>query len=228
LRLLLVEDDNSLAEALAARLECHGFAVDKVFDGSEAAFAGTSEPYDVIVLDLGLPEMPGIDVLRQWRGQGMNAPVLILTARGAWHEKVDGFRAGADDYLTKPFRFEELLVRLQALIRRAKGMPSAEISAGEWCLDEAAQAVRRVRDGRTETVTLTGTEFRLLRCLMLEPGHVFSASYLLEHVYNFDSEKGSNVIEVYISRLRKKLGRAWIRTRRGQGYMFDPDAACDR
>ncbi len=227
MRLLLAEDDRQLADTLAARLERHGFAVDTVSDGAEAAFAGTSEPYDVIVLDLGLPEVPGMEVLCQWRGQGMNTPVLILTARGAWHEKVDGFRAGADDYLTKPFRFEELLVRLQALIRRAKGVAAAEIRAGEWCLNEATQSVRRSIGNQTETVTLTGMEFRLLRYLMLQPGHIFSESHLLEHVYDYDSEKESNVIEVYISRLRKKLGRACIKTRRGQGYTFDPDATCD-
>lgn len=227
MRLLLVEDDHSLAEALAARLDEHGFAVDMVHDGTEAAFVGTSEPYDVVVLDLGLPEMPGIDVLRQWREQGVNIPVLILTARGAWHEKVDGFRAGADDYLTKPFRFEELLVRLQALVRRAKGVAAAEIRAGGWRLDEATQSVRRHAGKQAETVSLTGMEFRLLRYLMLQPGRIFSESHLLEHVYGHDSEKESNVIEVYISRLRKKLGRACIKTRRGQGYMFDPDAACD-
>jgi len=227
LRLLLAEDDRQLADALVTRLERHGFAVDMVSDGAEAAFAGTSEPYDVIVPDLGLPELPGIEVLRRWRSDGISVPVLILTARGAWHEKVDGFRAGADDYLTKPFRFEELLVRLEALIRRARGVAAAEIRAGEWCLDEATQSVRHRIGKHMEAVTLTGMEFRLLRYLMLQPGHIFGESHLLEHVYDYDSKKESNVIEVYISRLRKKLGRACIKTRRGQGYMFDPDATCD-
>ncbi len=228
MRLLLVEDDNKLAAELAARFSRHGFAVDTVFDGSEAIFAGTSEPYDAIVLDLGLPEIPGIEVLRQWREKGIAVPVLILTARGAWHEKVDGFRAGADDYLTKPFHFEELLVRLEALIRRSRGVLAAEIRAGDLKLNEATQSVQRTTGNRTETVELTGMEFRLLRYLMLQPGHIFSESNLLEHVYDYNSEKESNVIEVYISRLRKKLGRECIKTRRGQGYMFDPDASCDR
>jgi len=227
LRLLLVEDDDALAEELAEQLGWNGFAVDRVHDGAEAAFAGTSEPYDIIVLDLGLPELPGIEVLKQWRERGLATPVLILTARSTWHEKVEGFRAGADDFLTKPFHFEELLVRLQALIRRSKGIPTSEISAGSLTLNEATQSVQRTTGDHTETIELTGMEFRLLRYLMLHAGHIFSESHLLEHVYNYDSEKDSNVIEVYISRLRKKLGKSSIRTRRGQGYVFDPEGVCD-
>ncbi len=220
MRLLLVEDDKALSADLAKQLGQHGFAVDRVFDGVEAAYMGENEPYDVIVLDLGLPEMPGIDVLKQWRSKQLAIPVLILTARSAWHEKVDGFRAGADDYLSKPFHVEELLVRLEALVRRSKGITSAHIEAGGLKLDEATQSVEMSMDNRLETITLTGVEFRLLRYLMMQPGHVFSDSHLLEHVYDYDSEKESNVIEVYISKLRKKLGKERILTRRGQGYLF--------
>lgn len=223
MRLLLVEDDKALSNELAGQLKRHGFAVDAVFDGAEAAFMGESEPYDAVILDLGLPEMPGIDVLRKWRKQGIATPVLILTARGAWHEKVDGFRAGADDYLGKPFHVEELLARLEALIRRAKGSAAAEIECGGLRLDEATQSVEQHIGDRKVSIELTGVEFRLLRYLMLQPGRIFSESHLLEHVYDYDSEKESNVIEVYISRLRKKLGKACILNRRGQGYMFNPD-----
>lgn len=227
MRLLLVEDDRELATELAGRLDRHGFATDTVFDGREAVFLGASEPYDVIILDLGLPGLAGIDVLRQWRDTELDVPILILTARDAWHEKVDGFRAGADDYVTKPFRFEELLVRLEALIRRSKGVATGEIRAGHLRLSEATQSVTRIRENHDITIKLTGMEFRLLRYLMLHPGHVFSESHLLEHVYDYDTEKESNVIEVYISKLRKKVGRDYIKTRRGQGYVFDPDGTCD-
>lgn len=223
MRLLLVEDDKALSAELSAQLTSEGFAVDCVFDGAEADFMGESEPYDVAVLDLGLPGMSGIDVLKQWRAKGVSVPVLILTARGAWHEKVDGFRAGADDYLAKPFHHEELLVRLEALVRRSKGVATAQIECGGLTLDEATQQVEHPIDGKRVVSELTGVEFRLLRYLMLHPGHLFSESHLLEHVYDYDSEKESNVIEVYISRLRKKLGKGYILTRRGQGYVFNQD-----
>jgi len=228
MRLLLVEDDRQLSAELAGRLQESGFAVDRVFDGNEAQFMGESEPYDIIVLDLGLPEKPGLEVLRSWRQKGINTPVLILTARDTWNEKVEGFRAGADDYLSKPFHFEELQVRLEALIRRAKGgTASAVIRSGSLTLDEATQTVERRIGDRSERHELTGVEFRLLRYLMLQPGRVFSESHLLEHVYDYDAEKESNVIEVFISRLRKKLGKDCIRTRRGQGYCFVPDDEAD-
>ncbi len=223
MRLLLVEDDKALSAELALQLEQHGFAVDRVFDGAEAAFIGESEPYDVIILDLGLPEMPGIDVLKQWRSKQIATPVLILTARDAWHEKVDGFRAGGDDYLSKPFHVEELVARLDALIRRSKGVAVAQIEHGGLKLDEATQSVEQYIGSGKVVTELTGVEFRLLRYLMLHPGHLFSESQLLEHVYNYDSEKESNVIEVYISKLRKKLGKERILTKRGQGYLFNPE-----
>jgi len=223
MRLLLVEDDKALSAELTQQLEQHGFAVDTVFDGEEAAFMGENEPYDVIVLDLGLPEMSGIDVLKQWRSKQISTPVLILTARGAWHEKVDGFRAGGDDYLSKPFHVEELLVRLDALVRRSKGVATAQIECAGLKLDEATQSVEQSDKNGKVVIELTGVEFRLLRYLMLQPGHLFSESHLLEHVYDYDSEKESNVIEVYISKLRKKLGKERILTRRGQGYLFNPE-----
>lgn len=223
MRLLLVEDDKALSAEVAGQLERHGFAVDRVFDGVEAAFMGENEPYDAIVLDLGLPGLPGLDVLKQWRSKQISTPVLILTARGAWHEKVDGFRAGADDYLSKPFHVEELLARLEALIRRSKGVAAAQIECGGLILDEATQRAEQVVGNRKIPVELTGIEFRLLRYMMLQPGRIFSESHLLEHVYDYDSEKESNVIEVYISRLRKKLGKERILTRRGQGYLFNPE-----
>jgi len=223
MRLLLVEDDKALSAELVLQLEQHGFAVDSVFDGAEAGFMGESEPYDVIVLDLGLPEMSGIDVLKQWRSKQISTPVLILTARGAWHEKVDGFRAGGDDYLSKPFHVEELFVRLEALIRRSKGIAAAQIECAGFMLDEARQSVEPCDGSGNPAIELTGVEFRLLRYLMLQPGQLFSESHLLEHVYDYDSEKESNVIEVYISKLRKKLGKECILTKRGQGYMFNPE-----
>jgi len=223
LRLLLVEDDVALSEEVSEQLSKHGFAVDKVFDGAEAAFMGESEPYDIIVLDLGLPEVPGIEVLKSWRSKGLTTPVIILTARDSWHEKVDGFRAGADDYLAKPFHIEELIVRLEALIRRTKGATSVLMRSGSLTLDDASQSVIQKRGDQDVCIELTGVEYRLLRYLMLQPGHVFSISHLLEHVYDFDSEKESNVIEVHISKLRKKLGKERIVTRRGQGYMFNPE-----
>lgn len=223
MRLLLVEDDASLAEDLAEQLRTAAYAVDTVHDGPEAEFMGASEPYDVIVLDLGLPGKSGLDVLRAWRAGGVTTPVLILTARGAWHEKVEGFRSGADDYLAKPFHVEELQARLQALIRRAHGAPAGQtLETGQLVLDEERQSARM---GEREWA-LTGTEYRLLRYFMLHPGRVLSTSHLLEHVYDYDSEKESNVIEVYIARLRRKFGKSCIQTRRGQGYVFDPEGLC--
>ncbi len=219
MRLLLAEDDAQLRKALAARLREEAYAVDLAPDGREALFLGLNEPYDIVILDLGLPELDGLAVLAEWRSKGMDAPVLILTARGAWHEKVEGLRAGADDYLTKPFHVEELLARLQALARRASGRPAPELRIGKLALDEGRQEARL--DG--EVISLTGTEFRMLRYLMLHPGRVFSASHLIEHVYDFNEEKESNVIEVYVSRLRRKLGRDAIGTRRGQGYFLNAE-----
>ncbi len=221
MRLLLVEDDALLSGRLRGELQRAGFAVDVADNGVDAGFLGESEPYDMVVLDIGLPSRSGLDVLRDWRAAGNPMPVLILTARDAWHEKVDGFKAGADDYLSKPFHTAELIARLQALLRRGIARPPGPLQAAGLELDENAQTVRMTASDAT--VELTGTEFRLLRYLMLHPGRVLSKSRLVEHVYDFDAERDSNVLEVYINRLRRKLGRDLIATRRGQGYVFGTD-----
>ena len=218
MRLLLVEDDAELSRSLSKELVKNGFAVDVADNGVDAEFMGRTEPYDLIVLDLGLPQKGGLEVLSDWRDKGNHVPVLILTARDAWHEKVDGFKAGADDYLGKPFHSEELLARINAILHRSQNQqPGAVLDVGGLQLDEERQCVRR-EDG--ENIELTGTEFRLLRYFLLHPGRILSKTTLTEHVYDYDSDKDSNVIEVYVKRLRKKLGDARIETRRGQGYIF--------
>lgn len=216
MRLLLAEDDPELGERLKRYLDRQGFAVDLYDNGVDAAFYGSETPYDVIVLDLGLPRRSGLEVLDDWRRGGVRTPVLILTARDTWQEKVQGLQKGADDYLTKPFHEQELLARLQALIRRNTGTVGETLTADGWVLDEETQSVSR--DG--QSWPLTGIEFRLLRYFMLHPGHILSKSRLTEHVYEQDADKDSNVIEVYVNRLRQKLGNGVITTRRGQGYIF--------
>lgn len=222
MRLLLVEDDALLRDSLRRALQGAGYAVDACGDGAEAAHLGEVEPYELVVLDLGLPLKNGLDVLRGWRAQGITVPVLVLTARDAWYERVDGFHAGADDYLGKPFHFEELAARLAALAKRARGHAPAPLSAEGWHLDE----VRRMachQDGRE--VTLTAIEFRMLRCFLMRPGQVLSKSYLTGHVYDGTHDADSNVIEVFVNRLRRKLGSELIATRRGQGYVLVQPAA---
>jgi two-component system, OmpR family, response regulator len=216
LRLLLAEDDPELSARLGRYLGRQGFAVDSCTDGVETEFSGHEIAYDVIVLDLGLPKRPGLEVLANWRKAGVKTPVLILTARDTWQEKVQGLQQGADDYLTKPFNEEELLARLQALIRRNTGTVGETLSIKDWVLDEATQSVSR----EGERWELTGMEFRLLRYFMLHPGRILSKSRLTEHVYEQDADKDSNVIEVYVNRLRQKLGNEVITTKRGQGYVF--------
>ncbi|MCB1777294.1 MAG: response regulator transcription factor [Candidatus Competibacteraceae bacterium] len=223
MRLLLVEDDAPLSSRLCGELEQAGFAVDIVMNGVDAEFMGGSEPYDVAVLDLGLPGRSGLDVLRHWRAAGNLLPVLILTARDAWQEKVDGFKAGADDYLSKPFHTAELLVRLQALLRRGVARPHGPLCVAGLELDEATQTARVL--ATDERFVLTGVEFRLLRYFMRHPGQVLSKTRLTEHVYDFDAERDSNVLEVYVNRLRRKFGRKLITTRRGQGYILGADSA---
>lgn len=217
MRLLLVEDDARLANRLAQQLTEHGYAVDCADNGVDAEYLGTSVDYDLIVLDLGLPGRAGLTVLESWRKRGVATPVLILTARDAWHERVAGFKVGGDDYLGKPFHFEELAARLQAILRRAQGGSAKQISCADLTLDEDRQEVRTV-DGAT--IALTGTEFRLLRYFMVHPGEVLSKTRLTEHVYDQDFDRDSNLIEVYVCRLREKLGETRIATRRGQGYVF--------
>jgi DNA-binding response OmpR family regulator len=216
MRLLLIEDDEVVRSTLQRDLQLAGYAVDCAGDGASGEFLGSTEQYDIVVLDLGLPRLSGLDVLRRWRAAGVMVPVIVLTARDAWHERVDGLKAGADDYVGKPFHVEELLARIQALLRRGPSRP-VRLAGGGIELDEEHQ--RAVVGTRGEA--LTGLEFRLLRCFMRHPGEVLSKSYLAEHVYGLDADPDSNVIEVYINRLRQKIGRDLIRTRRGQGYVFD-------
>jgi two-component system OmpR family response regulator len=216
MRLLLVEDDDMLAEQLQERLQRQGFVVDVSPNGVDAEFQGDVEGYDAIILDLGLPGRPGLKVLSNWRGRNNDVPVLVLTARGSWHEKVEGFRAGADDYLAKPFHTEELIARLRALIRRCHGLASPQLQIGGLSLNLETQNVQ-MED--SEPVVLTATEFRLLQYLMLNAGTVISKARLLEQVWG-GTDADDNLVEVYINRLRSKLGSDRIQTRRGQGYIF--------
>ncbi|MGD8567916.1 MAG: response regulator transcription factor [Gammaproteobacteria bacterium] len=217
MRLLVVEDDPRLGPALKKELEHQGFAVDLADNGVDGEILGRNETYDAVVLDLGLPQRPGLEVLQNWRKENNNVPVIILTARDAWHERVDGFKAGADDYLGKPFHNEELVARINALLKRANQQISGTLQTGGITLDEETQ---RVTDAQGNEHELTGTEFRLLRYFMHHPGKILSKTLLTEHVYDYDSDKDSNVIEVYVKRLRRLLGKDIIETRRGQGYIF--------
>lgn len=222
MRLLLVEDDVKLGNSMRSALDSAGFAVDLSVDGLDAEALGDIEPYDLIILDLGLPKKPGIEVLKHWRKQGNHIPVVVLTARGSWQEKVDGFKAGADDYLGKPFQFEELLARINAVLKRSHGVVANTLSTENFTLDEDTQTII-FTDGQKHV--LTGTEFRLLRYFMMHAGQLLSKSRLTEHVYDYDADKDSNVIEVYVNRLRQLIGKNLIKTRRGQGYVFGGDDA---
>lgn len=219
MRLLIIEDDADLGPLLKRDLAKAGFAADLADNGRDGEILGNIEPYDAVVLDLGLPQKSGLEVLRGWRAKGNNVPVIVLTARDAWHERVDGFKAGADDYLGKPFHTEELIARIGALIKRSKMQTSGVLRAGSLSLDEEQQVVRTDMGAEFE---LTGTEFRLLRYFMHNTNKILSKTQLTEHVYDYDSDKDSNVIEVYVKRLRQKLGKDVIETRRGQGYIFRP------
>jgi two-component system, OmpR family, response regulator len=220
MRVLLVEDDPVLGPELRDALAGAGYAVDLITDGGQAEAVGIDEPYDLAILDLGLPRRNGIDVLQSWRERGKRMPVVVLTARDSWQEKVEGFKAGADDYVGKPFQYEELLARMNAVLRRSQGAAAGEpIRAMGLTLDEATQSI--VHEDGTRN-TLTGIEFRLLRYFMLHPGQIMSKSRLIEHVYDLDTNRESNVIEVYVNRLRQKIGPGLIVTRRGQGYVFAP------
>ncbi len=214
MRILLVEDDKDLNRQLADSLESAGYVVDKAFDGEEGHFLGDTEPYDAVVLDIGLPEMDGITVLENWRQANRNMPVLMLTARDRWSDKVAGIDAGADDYVAKPFHTEEVLARLRALIRRAAGHASAEIEAGPVTLDTKQSRV--TMNGKP--VKLTSHEYRLLSYLLHHRGEVVSRTELIEHLYDQDFDKDSNTIEVFVGRLRKKLYPDLIETVRGLGY----------
>jgi two-component system OmpR family response regulator len=213
-RVLLVEDEPGIAEHLQQALAHAGYAVDRAHDGEEAQFLGETEPYDLVVLDLGLPNRDGLAVLRAWRAAALRFPVLILTARGSWREKVEGIDAGADDYLAKPFATEELLARPRALLRRIGGHAEPVLRHGVLELD--TRCARVTLDG--VRVSLTALEYRILAYLMHRPGHVASQAELTEHVYAQDFDRDSNTIEVFVGRLRKKLGRETIETLRGLGY----------
>lgn len=217
MRLLLVEDDALLGAQMRQALKTAGYACDWVQEGVEAGIQGELEPYDLVILDLGLPGRPGLEVLAEWRNKNLGMPVIVLTARSSWQEKVEAFNLGADDYVTKPFHMEELLARMSAVHKRTVGVVSAAgLIVDDLKLDEHTQTVWQ---GETAHV-LTGTEFRLLRYLMLQPGRIFSKSELTEHVYAYDADKDSNVIEVYVNRLRQKIGADKIQTKRGQGYVL--------
>lgn len=224
MRVLIVEDEPELLKQLKSALTDAGYAADVAPDGEEAHFLGDTEPYDAVVLDLGLPIMDGISVLRKWREEGHDMPVLVLTARDSWTEKVSGLDAGADDYLTKPFKMEELLARLRALIRRSSGHASPEIIVGPVRLDTRQGKV--TVDG--EAKRLTALEFKLLSYLMHHKGEVVSRTELTEHIYDQDFDRDSNTIEVFVNRARKKLGVNIIETVRGMGYRIKaPDGPED-
>jgi two-component system OmpR family response regulator len=214
MRILVVEDEPTLAGQLADALGTAGYAVDVAGNGIDAHFEGDSGSFDAVVLDLGLPQMDGITVLKKWRAAGRLMPVLILTARDSWHDKVAGIDAGADDYLAKPFHMEELLARLRALIRRAGGHASAELACGPLRLDTRNSRVSV--DG--QALTLTSHEYRVLSYLMHHQGELVSRSTLVEHIYAQDFDRDSNTVEVFIARLRKKLPANMIETVRGLGY----------
>lgn len=217
MRILLIEDDNTLTQALKPTIKQRGYALEVATNGIDGEFAGTDPNIDLVILDLGLPGKNGLEVLRSWRDQGIGTPVLILTARDAWHERVDGLKAGADDYLGKPFHEEELLARINALIRRRYGVSNDEVRVAGLTLNIAQQSIS---DTAGHCHQLSGIEFRLLRYFMLNPGVILSKTTLSEHVYEEDMLRDSNVIEVYINRLRQRLGKSIIQTKRGQGYVF--------
>ena len=217
MRVLVVEDETALASQLAAAFSEAGYAVDCAGDGARAEFLGATEQYDAVVLDLGLPAMDGLTLLRRWRETGVTVPVLVLTARGSWHEKVAGIDSGADDYMSKPFQMEEVLARLRALIRRATGQVVPALRCGAIVLDP--RVARVTVNGAP--VRLTSHEFRVLSYLMHHRGRLVSQGELAEHIYALDADRDSNTVEVFIGRLRKKVGAAAIATVRGLGYRME-------
>jgi DNA-binding response OmpR family regulator len=218
MRVLLVEDDRRIAGDVARALEASGYVVETVKDGEEAWFRGDTEEYGAVILDLGLPKMDGLSVLKRWRASGRHMPVLILTARGSWAERVDGIDAGADDYLPKPFRMEELQSRLRAIVRRSSGQASSVVSVGDVTLDERQMKVTV----RGVPIPLSPLEYRVVAYLLMRQGRVISQQELDENVYGPGEEHGSNALEVLIGRVRRKMGVDLIQTRRGFGYIV-PD-----
>jgi len=219
MRILIAEDEPHLSRQLTSALTDTGYAVDCALDGERADFLGATEPYDAVILDLGLPKIDGLTVLRRWREAGIATPVLVLTARDSWHEKVRGIDGGADDYVAKPFQMEEVLARLRALIRRASGQVTLEIRSGAVVLDPRNA---RVTLGGAP-VKLTGHEFRVLSYLMHHRDRVVSQAELTEHIYAQDFDRDSNTVEVFIARLRRKLGASFIETVRGLGYRIESE-----
>jgi two-component system OmpR family response regulator len=218
-RLLVVEDEATLSKQLAGAFVEAGYAVDCAPDGARADFLVQTERYDAVVLDLGLPKVDGLTLLRRWRDAGLAVPVIVLTARGSWHEKVQGIDSGADDYVSKPFRMEEVLARLRALIRRASGQITPQLRCGPVLLDPRAAKV--TFDG--VPVKLTSHEFRVLSYLMHHRGRVVSQAELSEHIYAQDLDRDSNTVEVFVARLRRKLGASFIETVRGLGYRIEAE-----
>jgi DNA-binding response OmpR family regulator len=221
MRVLLVEDDERISRDVMRGLEAAGFTVDRESDGEEAWFRGDTESFDAVVLDLGLPSMDGLAILKRWRAAGRTMPVLVLTARGAWTERVEGIEAGADDYLPKPFRMEELVARLRAIVRRAAGHAAPTITVGDVTLDPRQMRVRV----RGVPVSLSPQEYRLVDYLMHHRGRVVTQLELTEHLYHQDVERESNAIEVLVGRVRRKLGVDLIETRRGFGYIVPETGA---
>jgi len=223
MRILVIEDDRALSRQLSDSFVRSGYSVDVAHDGEAGEFMGATETYDAAVLDLGLPKINGLRVLKSWRDAHSRMPVLILTARGTWAEKVQGLEAGADDYVTKPFHIEEVLARIRALIRRAAGHAEAQLVFGSLRLDPRTGEV--TLDGAK--VELTSQEFRVLSYMMHHAGEVVSRSELIDHIYGCNDDPDSNTIEVFVSRLRRKLGAGWIETLKGLGYRFatQPEAA---
>jgi two-component system, OmpR family, response regulator len=222
MRILVVEDDPDLNRQIAGALEDAGYVVDKAMDGEEGHYLGDTQPYDAVVLDLGLPVLDGVSVLEKWRRASKKMPVLILTARDRWSDKVAGFDAGADDYVAKPFHMEEVLARIRALVRRSAGHATSELNCGDLSLDTKSARV----SVKGMPVKLTSLEFRLLSYLMHHKGKVVSRTELVEHLYDQDFDRDSNTIEVFVGRLRKKLGLDVLHTIRGMGYCItEPDNA---
>jgi len=217
IRILLIEDDDEIAARIASGLKPAGFVVDRAANGPDGHAMGVDDTFDAAILDLGLPEMQGLDVLRRWRKEGRALPVLILTARGTWSEKVDGLNAGADDYITKPFHIPEVAARLKALIRRTSGHAGAVLTNGRIALDTSASRV--TLDG--EPVELTARELQMLNYFMHRVGRIVSQAELTEHLYALEDSRESNTIEVYVSRLRRKFGSEIIKTVRGLGYRME-------
>ncbi len=220
MRLLLVEDERQLRESLAERLRAEGFAVDVAANGKDSIFSGSEYPIDAAIVDLGLPDMPGTEVIAKWRQKGLNFPILILTARGSWEDKVAGLEIGADDYLVKPFHTEELLARIRALLRRAAGWTESKLRCGPYVLDTSAKTLA----ANDNEVEITAFEYKVLEYLMMHAGRVISKTELSEHLYEDDNDRDSNVLEVIIGRLRKKLDPNRdinpVETARGHGYRF--------